>query len=102
MPEEERPIPFEYMLYIGDGLTDVPCMTVVKNYGGFAVAVHNARNEASIDVCKALANANRIDYFAAADYRPGRKLEKRVHAILDLIVAKIFFEKEKFDFQNEI
>ena len=38
----ERPIPFEHMLYIGDGLTDVPCMTVVKNYGGFAVAVHEA------------------------------------------------------------
>jgi 2-hydroxy-3-keto-5-methylthiopentenyl-1-phosphate phosphatase len=101
MPEPERPIPFENMLYIGDGLTDVPCMTVVKNYGGFAVAVHHPTNKASVAVCRDLANANRIDYFAPADYNKRRKLEKRVHTILDLIIAKIQFEHEKFKFQQE-
>ena len=101
MPEGERPIPFDNMLYIGDGLTDVPCMTVVKNYGGFAVAVHNPNNKASVSVCRDLANANRIDYFAPADYNKGRKLEKRVHTIIDIIVAKILFEHEKFKFQQE-
>lgn len=101
MPERDRPIPFENMLYIGDGLTDVPCMTVVKNYGGFAVAVHNPANQNSIAVCRNLAAANRIDYFAPADYNKRRKLEKRVHTIVDLIVAKILFEHEKFKFQQE-
>ena len=101
MPEGERPIPFDNMLYIGDGLTDVPCMTVVKNYGGFAVAVHNPSNEESIAVCKDLASANRIDYFAPADYSKRRKLEKRVHTIIDLMVARILFEHEKFKFQQE-
>jgi len=101
MPENERPIPFDNMLYIGDGLTDVPCMTVVKNYGGFAVAVHNPDSDDSIAVCRELANANRIDYFAPADYNRRRKLEKRVHTILDIIVAKILFEHEKFKFQQE-
>ena len=31
MPEECRPIPFENMIYIGDGLTDVPSMALIKN-----------------------------------------------------------------------
>ncbi|HCU88326.1 MAG TPA: haloacid dehalogenase-like hydrolase [Gammaproteobacteria bacterium] len=101
MPEGERPIPFTNMLYIGDGLTDVPCMTVVKNYGGYAVAVHNPNNQASVSVCQDLADANRIDYFAPANYCKGRKLEKRVHTILDIIIAKILFENEKFKFQQE-
>lgn len=101
MPEGERPIPFSNMLYIGDGLTDVPCMTVVKNYGGFAVAVHNPNNQASIAVCRGLVDANRIDYFAPADYNKKKKLEKRVHSILDVIIAKILFEHEKFKFQQE-
>lgn len=102
MPEGERPIPFGNMLYIGDGLTDVPCMTVIKNYGGFAVAVHNPNNRSSIAVCRELASANRIDYYAPADYRARRKLEKRVHTILDIIIARILFEREKFEFQQEI
>ncbi|HJP35109.1 MAG TPA: HAD family hydrolase [Gammaproteobacteria bacterium] len=101
MPEADRPIPFGNMLYIGDGLTDVPCMTVVKNYGGFAIAVHKPGNAASIAVCRELASVNRIDYFAPADYRKRRKLEKRVHTILDIIIARILFEREKFAFQLE-
>jgi 2-hydroxy-3-keto-5-methylthiopentenyl-1-phosphate phosphatase len=102
MPEEERPIPFTSMLYIGDGLTDVPCMTVVKNYGGFAIAVHKPREEKSISTCRELAEANRIDFFAPADYRSGRQLEKRVYKILDIIIARIKFEREKFLFMRKI
>jgi hypothetical protein len=102
MPEAERPIPFGHMLYIGDGLTDVPCMTVTKNNGGFAVAVHNPRDGRSVETCRSLALANRIDYFAAADYRAGKPLEKRVRTILDIIIARILFEREKHAFQREL
>lgn len=102
MPEAERPIPFQHMLYVGDGLTDVPCMTVVKNYGGFSVAVHKPRNQGSIEVCRRLADANRIDFYAPADYRQGRRLEQRVQTILDLIIARINFEHERHDFLQEM
>ncbi len=102
MPESRRAIPFTQMLYIGDGLTDVPCMTVTKNYGGFAIAVHKPHHDNSIAVCRDLATAERIDYFAPADYRARRKLEKRVHTILDIIIAKILFEREKFNFRREL
>ncbi len=101
MPESDRPIPFGNMLYIGHGLTDVPCITVVKNYGGYAVAVHNPHTDASIAVCRELASANRIDYFAPADYRSERILEKRVRTILDIIIARIIFEREQFLFRRE-
>jgi hypothetical protein len=102
MPEGERPIPFENMLYIGDGLTDVPCMTVTKNYGGFALAVYKPRNPDSLAVCRKLARADRIDYYAPADYRAGKTLERRVKLILNLIIARIMFHKEQFSFRREM
>jgi 2-hydroxy-3-keto-5-methylthiopentenyl-1-phosphate phosphatase len=102
MPECERPIPFENMLYIGDGLTDVPCMTVTKNNGGFALAVYKPRNPQSLAVCRKLARANRIDYFAPADYQAGKTLERRVKLILDVIMARIMFHREQFTFQRGI
>ncbi len=102
MPEQERPIPFPHMLYIGDGLTDVPCMTVAKKNGGFAIAVHRQADRDSLQVCRQLAAAERIDYFALADYRPGRRLERRVRVILDLIIARILFERERFAFRREL
>jgi phosphoserine phosphatase len=102
MPETARPIPFQHMLYVGDGLTDVPCMTVVKNYGGFAVAVHHPRSADAIKVCRELVDANRIDFYAPADYGAGRKLERRVHKILDLVIARILFEQERHEFLNDM
>lgn len=102
MPEEERPIPFSQMLYLGDGLTDVPCMTVAKKYGGFAIAVHDPAREGSLATCRELVRADRIDYFAHADYRPGRELEKRVRTLLDLIIARIRVARTRHEFLNDL
>jgi phosphoserine phosphatase len=102
MPERERPIPFSHMVYIGDGMTDVPCMTVTKMYGGFAVAVHKPRDTKSLAACRDLVRAERIDYFAPADYRPGRILEKRVRTLLDIIIARIRFARERHRFLDEL
>ena len=98
MPESERAIPFQNILYLGDGLTDVPCMTVVKKYGGFAVAVHKAENQDpdnTIEACKTLAEANRIDFYALADYTENSTLENYVKKILNLIMARIQFQQER-------
>ena len=102
MPESERSIPFSNMIYIGDGLTDVPCMTVTKNNGGYALAVHKPNSPNSVSTCRELAKANRIDYFAPANYEKGKKLEKIVNLILDVIIAKIMFQKEQFSFWRDI
>ncbi|MFH0919552.1 MAG: HAD family hydrolase [Fibrobacterota bacterium] len=101
MPEEERPIPFYNIVYIGDGMTDVPCMTVTKKSGGHAVAVHRKGGHKAFNVCKELLKAERIDYFAPADYGAGKILEKRVRLLLDLKVARINHKQETFRCRRE-
>ncbi len=39
MDPEERPVPFENMVYIGDGPTDIPCMSLVTAMGGYVMGI---------------------------------------------------------------
>ena len=39
MNEEERPVPFRNMVYMGDGPTDIPCMSLVAAMGGYVVGI---------------------------------------------------------------
>lgn len=96
MPEDQRRIPFSNIVYIGDGMTDVPGMTVTKKNGGYAIAVHRPHIPKSIETCRKLLEARRIDFYAPANYSTGRVLEKRVRLILDQIIAQVLYQREIF------
>ncbi len=78
-PEDERPVPFRNMLYIGDGVTDVPCMKLVRVNGGCSIAVYpkNKRETAS-----SLLRDGRADFMLPADYSEGGELEKTVKKVI--------------------
>jgi len=78
-PEDDRKVPFRNMLYIGDGLTDVPCMKLVKVNGGYSIAVHPPGQEAK---SAPLLRDGRVDYSLPADYSTGGELERVVKSII--------------------
>ncbi len=82
MSDSERPVPFDNMIYIGDGPTDIPCFTVVTRYGGRAIAVYNPGEEAARLQSESLYREKRVDHFCAADYRQGSDLRKTLDAFL--------------------
>ena len=87
VPHDQREIPFKRMIYIADGLTDVPCMRVVKQYHGRAIAVYNPNNAKAAFRTKTLLEEQRADFLAPADYREGKEMDRLVRLILDEMAA---------------
>ena len=83
--EDKKRIPFPHMIYFGDGDTDVPCMKIVKMWGGHSVAVYAPDSEKKKADAKKLLKEGRVHFVTPADYRP----ESRTYALTCAIIDKI-------------
>lgn len=92
VPMKERAIPFKRMIYVADGITDVPCMKLVKVNGGRSVAVYNPSSAKAALTAEKLLNEGRADFMAGTDYSQGGVMEELVHRILDEMSANACLE----------
>lgn len=97
MPEALRPIPFSNIIYIGDGITDVPSMAVTKSNGGNTIAVYKKNSKKGKKACRTLLEVGRVHFMSPADYRPGGTLDRRVKILLKSVITKIEYQRELFD-----
>lgn len=108
MPDDSRRVPFTNMIYVGDGLSDVPCMKMTRAYGGQAIAVYQDSNRQAVEE---LLSRRRVDFIFPADYREGTGLDETVKniirkmAITDALTeenARQFRQIGKFDLPNQV
>ena len=93
IPEDERRVPFRNMIYIGDGMTDVPCMKLVKLNGGASIAVYQGNKKATV---RELIKDNRVDYAVKANYEDGKELDALVKDIIRKMSAvQVLYDKSK-------
>lgn len=88
MKQEDRRVPFSRMMYFGDGATDIPCMRLVKDQGGYSFAVFNSRKKGAREKANKLFAEGRVNYVAPADYADGSLVDKIVKGIIEKIVAQ--------------
>lgn len=87
IPMEERRIPFSQMIYIGDGPSDIPCLSAILQYGGTGIGV--ASPHVSFKRGYELARKKRITVGPyTANYTRGSDMRK----VLEATILKMGFE----------
>ncbi len=86
--EDDRPVPFKHMIYFGDGETDIPCMRMIKNQGGYAIAVYNPKNKDKKSKVEKLIQEDRVNFVYPADYSTKGKIYPTVEAIMKLMKSE--------------
>ncbi|MBQ5802678.1 MAG: haloacid dehalogenase-like hydrolase, partial [Bacteroidales bacterium] len=87
VPEDEKRVSFNNMVYFGDGETDVPCMKLIKQLGGTSIAVYEPDNTKKQAIAERLMKQDRVNYLCPANYKEGGKLDTLVKAIICKIKA---------------
>lgn len=95
-PEDIR-VPFHNMVYIGDSDTDVPCMKLVNDNGGYSIGVYNGEKTKVYKMVR----DGRIKYYTPADYTEGSELDKLVKAIIDRTATNEVLREKYFACKKE-
>ena len=89
VPDDERPISFDRMIFIGDGDTDIPAMKMLTYQGGHAIAVYDPnRSDHDLSKIHTLISDGRVEFVAPADYSEKSQIEIIVKGLLGRIGRK--------------
>lgn len=86
--KQDRPVPFENMVFIGDGSTDIPCFRLVKEQGGLSVAVYKPRTKGAQNKADGYIKDSRVHCVAPANYSEGGELDRIIKANIDAVAAR--------------
>jgi hypothetical protein len=93
IPYVQRRVPFEQMIYIADGPSDIPSFSVMRRHGGLTFAVYDPNERKHYKQALALREAERVDHFGPADFRPESETMKWLEVKVEGIAQRILDQR---------
>lgn len=93
-PDTDKYIPYDRMIYLGDGFTDVPCMKVVSQFGGNTIAVYENEKQKHM-LAIPLFDDKRATFIASANYCENSEIDIIVKEVINKIAVTVKLENLK-------
>ena len=94
MPASHRRVPFQNMIYIADGPSDVPSFAVVTDRGGLAYGVYAPQSKSEFEQANRLLEQGRVHAFGEANYEEGSQSYMWILHATERIAERIVAERE--------
>jgi hypothetical protein len=92
---EDRRIPFQNMIYVADGPSDIPAFSIINQYGGATFAVYKAGDEAQFKQVVNLQNQKRVQGIGEANYTQGSLTSMWLTNAIESIASRIVEDRER-------
>lgn len=90
IPDEDRRVPFQNMIYVADGPSDIPVFSVINQFGGRTFAVYGHGSKEEFAQVNNFQKQGRVQSYGEADYTEGSQtamwIKNAITEIADLIV----------------
>jgi hypothetical protein len=92
---EDRRIPFQNMIYVADGPSDVPVFSIVDENGGRTYAVYRPGSAREFEQANRLLEQGRVDAFGEANYSEGSHTAMWLTHAAESIADRIVRDREE-------
>ena len=89
IPDDKLRMPFDQIIAVGDGFTDVPCFSLVQKFGGIAIGVYDRDSRERWGKAWGFVESHRVTHIVAADYRKRSGLDDALSLAVDRIAKHI-------------
>lgn len=93
---DQRRVPFDQMIFVGDGYTDVPCFSLVRGQGGAALGVFDPGNREKWGRAWGFIEDDRVSNLAPADYGKNTALSASLFMAVDSIGNRIMLRRRMY------
>ncbi len=88
IPPEDYRTPINQMIYIGDGMTDIPCFSLMKRFGGIPIGVYDSSKIHSLGKAWQFIEDKRVSNLHSANYEKGSDLYNSILMAITSIANK--------------
>lgn len=101
VPVSRRRVPFKNMIYVGDGLTDIPCFSLVKRMNGMAFGVFNpAEAKSAKRALLEFLSTDRVISMHAPRYRRTDELGALLRAAVATVAQRVHLERSEAELEE--
>ena len=94
--DENLQIPFNQMIFVGDGYTDVPCFSLIRKHGGTAIGVFDKKNRDKWGRAWGFIEDDRVSNLAPADYGRDSSLSISLMMAIENIAKRIKLRNQTY------
>ena len=90
LPIEGLHVPLNQVIYVGDGTSDIPCFTVINQYGGIALGIYeDSLTAQKWEHREKVTHSQQLTNLVPANYEPNSELMRSLILSIECISKQI-------------